>query len=469
LSSDGTRLAYRYRSDAYTPESEHYDPVWSVWWEASQAVHAEFVVIDLATGTQLWHTVGAADTALGDFDGEYVVIETLPETEFDTTASRLYAIDGNGGPWDVTGRVTLLRDPVASPSDIEPHLVWLRSSHSPDEALTTVGHDYTHGRFSFLAGADSGQRKALWTSAGGTHWYAASLPRSLTDETVRDMADADFGYILTLAADRGPMLLIGSGGPWFEADLGVSDGWMVGSVEVVGGPIGALVSLAGGVSNASVEEEVLWTGDGATFESVIEAGNVPWSGGGALHIAGDGSRFVVLVQQRVMPPDASGPIEDWPVEHEVLASTDGTTWRTATTTPFSGIPDAASLWVRDLATAGSVAVAVASDTRYTETRLLRSTDLVHWTDVTPPAAAGSWGVELAAGPAGWLLELISGDTTRVWFSADARLWHEIGPPIDVGSFDLADKWAVGEDRIVYRRGIPEPGAGWTWTASPIGF
>ena len=80
LSHNGSLLAYRYRPDAFWPDSVNYPPGhlctgdYDGWWEKSQLVPALVAVVDLTTGEDIWSIEVGADVQLGDFDGRYVVL-----------------------------------------------------------------------------------------------------------------------------------------------------------------------------------------------------------------------------------------------------------------------------------------------------------------------------------------------------------------------------------------------------------
>lgn len=80
ISDDGTLLAYRYRPDAFWPDSDNYPPGhlctgdYDGWWEKSQLIPAVVAVVDLTTGEEKWSTEVGADVQLGDFDGRNVVL-----------------------------------------------------------------------------------------------------------------------------------------------------------------------------------------------------------------------------------------------------------------------------------------------------------------------------------------------------------------------------------------------------------
>lgn len=81
ISPDGTLLAFRHRPDSFHPDSPYYSgppcggdaKQVDAWWEGSQSIAAEIVVLDLESGEELWWTDVPADTQLSDFDGRYLV------------------------------------------------------------------------------------------------------------------------------------------------------------------------------------------------------------------------------------------------------------------------------------------------------------------------------------------------------------------------------------------------------------
>jgi hypothetical protein len=94
ISSDGFLLAYRHRPDSFHPDSPYYsgpacgggaEQVDS-WWEGSQDVAAEIVVLDLDSGEELWRIDVQADASLSDFDGRYVVAESEGQSAIYDTA-----------------------------------------------------------------------------------------------------------------------------------------------------------------------------------------------------------------------------------------------------------------------------------------------------------------------------------------------------------------------------------------------
>ncbi|MDF1596817.1 MAG: hypothetical protein P1T08_12130 [Acidimicrobiia bacterium] len=81
ISDDGNLLAYRYRPDAFWPDSDNFPTGPRVctgdhdgWWEKSQLIPAVVAVVDLTTGEEMWSTEIGADVQLGDFDGRHVVL-----------------------------------------------------------------------------------------------------------------------------------------------------------------------------------------------------------------------------------------------------------------------------------------------------------------------------------------------------------------------------------------------------------
>ena len=109
ISPDGRLPAYTLRGDA--PSEYHGRLVCgeeAEWWNQTQEILAEVVVLDLNTGDEVFRTTAPAQDRLTDFDGRYVVVEqsswsgaTPAATILDTWAEQ--------APITVPGRVTLIR------------------------------------------------------------------------------------------------------------------------------------------------------------------------------------------------------------------------------------------------------------------------------------------------------------------------------------------------------------------------
>jgi hypothetical protein len=117
LGPDGETLAYLYRPDARWPPQEADEIPIDEWWEASQLIPAQLVVVDVATGEEVFRAEVPAGTWLTDYDGRFLVVAEVPYRTGDgVVESTVYDALGADEPLTLPGTVVLARDRLGWPS-----------------------------------------------------------------------------------------------------------------------------------------------------------------------------------------------------------------------------------------------------------------------------------------------------------------------------------------------------------------
>ncbi|MDJ0960557.1 MAG: SPOR domain-containing protein [Acidimicrobiia bacterium] len=109
LSPDGHLLAYSHRADS--PSDYHGRLTCEErddWWEETQEILARVVVLDLATGDEVFQVMAPARASVVDFDGRFIVVEQEDWLNSETV-SIVHDTWGVRQPIEVNGGVALIR------------------------------------------------------------------------------------------------------------------------------------------------------------------------------------------------------------------------------------------------------------------------------------------------------------------------------------------------------------------------
>jgi hypothetical protein len=115
ISPDGRLLAYRFRPDNKWPCPEYDDVPYEDWLEESRKIPGVVVVLDIATGTEIFRVDSEAEERLTDFDGRFLVLTTADwrsdvpiDERGSVAASTIVDITGTIPDHDVDDRVRLI-------------------------------------------------------------------------------------------------------------------------------------------------------------------------------------------------------------------------------------------------------------------------------------------------------------------------------------------------------------------------